>query len=253
MMELRFENIVLERQSGGLAPSSFGVPLGAFLSIVGGTPSLRAEILDTLAGFKIPVAGSIHFCGRPIQTLVPHERPLTVIFKEGNLFNQLTLVDNITLGIQGTLHLRDVERRKVEGVMEYVGLKGLGHTYPEDINQNFRQRASLARSLIAGKPLLLLDEPFEGLDGEEKSAFVSLLRKAHVAFRLTVVMTVASWEDAHGLSSHVALFQEGKLSHVEEACHFFQQVQEDTYGTKPFLKTRSVPGPSFSARANTLA
>ena len=217
---LEFQSVTLGRQSGGVVLGSFAMPKGAILGIVGGRSGLGTQILDTIAGFKSLTFGSMLFGKDELHKQLPHARPLAMIFKEGNLFNQLTLLENVTLGIQGTLQLTEKDRQKVAFIMEYVGLRGVSNRYPETLCQGLVKRASLARALVTEKPLLLFDDPFSDLDGQERPVFERLLRDVHGKFGLTLVVAVPSMDQVKGLASHVVVCEgeqvtyEGSLAQV---------------------------------------
>lgn len=209
-MPLVLEDVKLLKQRAVMT-YHFVVPDGAFMAVIGGRKSMRSALLHLVAGFESPTSGHVYLRDLALHTLMPSERPLTIIFQESNLFNHLNLFENVSLGLKGTLHLNAIERRKVGDFLTYVGLENLFFKKPNDVSPYIQQKAALARSLLGGKPLLLLDEPFGSLQKDERDAYARLLNEVHHTFQLTTLMVVSDPQEAQVLSSHLAVIGGEKI------------------------------------------
>ena len=161
---------------------------GGCIALIGPSGAGKATLLSLIAGFEQPNQGTIFVGEERIDTQAPARRPVTMMFQENNLFNHLTLYQNIALGCHPGLKLTEEDRVLIETAMAATQLGALQSRKPADVSGGERQRAALARCLCQRRPLLLLDEPFTGLDPQlrvEMHELVDELRKTHA---LTVII-----------------------------------------------------------------
>jgi NitT/TauT family transport system ATP-binding protein len=131
---------------------SLEVKHGEFVAIVGPSGCGKTTLLNLLSGFDQPTSGTIERKG---ESRMVHQ-------KDG-LFPWLTVSENIALGLRG---IKDQERRskQVEDLLGLIRLETFGESYPHQLSGGMRQRVELARALAGSSDILLLDEPFSGLD-----------------------------------------------------------------------------------------
>lgn len=190
---------------------------GSFTALVGPSGGGKSTLIDLIAGFLTPDTGRIRFRGQDLLPLPPAERPLSVVFQEDNLFSHLTLAQNLGLGLDPALRLDAAQRIQVEAGLERVGLGGLGPRRPGEVSGGQRQRAALARALIRGRPLLLLDEPVSALDQamrQEMLGLIDLLRREE---GLTVLCSIHTPDDAVGIATALVEIREGRIHRRESA------------------------------------
>lgn len=190
---------------------------GAFTALVGPSGGGKSTLIDLIAGFLKPDAGAIRFRGQDLVPLAPADRPLSVVFQEDNLFSHLTLAQNLGLGLDPALRLDAAQRSQVEAGLERVGLGGLGPRRPGEVSGGQRQRAALARALIRGRPLLLLDEPVSALDQamrQEMLGLIDLLRREE---GLTVLCSIHTPDDAAGIAAKLVEIREGRIHRQDSA------------------------------------
>jgi len=189
-------------------------PDGGFTALVGPSGGGKSTLIDLIAGFLAPSAGSIRFRGQDLRPLAPADRPLSVVFQEHNLFPHLTLAQNLGLGLDPALRLSAEQRRVVDDGLQRVGLDGLGRRLPEEISGGQRQRAALARALIRRRPLLLLDEPVSALDQAMRRDMLALIDSLRRQEGLTVLCSIHTPEDAIGIADHLVEIREGRAFSV---------------------------------------
>lgn len=209
---------MLELDNVALVYPEFGVrydmtvPSGALCALIGPSGGGKTTMLHAIAGFAQPTAGSIRFDGAELIGLAPAERPLSILFQDHNLFPHLTVLQNIGLGIDPRLRLNDTDRQRIDDALARVDLAGMAKRRPAELSGGQRQRVALARALVRDKPLMLLDEPFTGLDPglrHDMIGLVDALRKEH---RLTVLMAIHAPEDAEAVADLVAFVDEGSVA-----------------------------------------
>ena len=190
------------------------VPRGALCALIGPSGGGKTTMLHAIAGFATPTAGTIRFDGKALNDLAPAERPLSILFQDHNLFPHLTIAQNIGLGLDPRLRLGAADRHLIEGALGRVELAGMGNRRPSELSGGQRQRAALARALVRDKPLMLLDEPFTGLDPGLRGEMIALVDSLRRENDLTVLMAIHAPEDAAKWADLVAFVDEGRVAAI---------------------------------------
>lgn len=187
------------------------VKQGDVVAILGPSGAGKSTLLSLLAGFINPESGDITINNISLLPQAPHQRPLSMLFQEHNLFAHLSIADNIGLGIKANLRLSEIEKEQVIHAAQQVGVDELLHRLPEQLSGGQKQRVALARCLVQKKPVLLLDEPFSALDPMLREEMISLINQLIKSQNLSVLMVTHSLQDAKALASHYAFVCEHKI------------------------------------------
>lgn len=199
------------------------VPEGALLGILGPSGGGKSTLLSLIAGFAAPVAGRIRIGGQDVTDLPPHERPVSLIFQEHNLFAHLTAFENAALGLSPGLQISAGQKAQAESALARVGLAGKGAQRPAELSGGERQRVALARALLRDKPVLLLDEPFSGLGPRLRRDMLALLRQIQAERGLTLLLVSHEPEDIRLAASHGCFVADGRMGPVAPVAEFFRQ------------------------------
>ncbi len=187
------------------------VPAGALCGLIGPSGGGKTTLLHAIAGFETPRSGTLRFAGHDLLPLKPAERPLSMLFQEHNLLPHLTAAENVGLGIRPNLRLGESERRQVAQALARVGLGGLGGRRPGALSGGQRQRVAIARALVRKRPLMLLDEPFTGLDPGLRQEMVALVDQLRRDEGLTVLVSIHTPEDLGAVADLIAFVGEGRV------------------------------------------
>jgi thiamine transport system ATP-binding protein len=193
------------------ASFSLTVPKGAMCALIGPSGGGKTTLLNLIAGFVRPSSGTLAFEGQDLVPLAPAERPLSILFQEHNLFPHLTAADNVGLGIDPGLRLSPPQHAEIETALARVELAGLGKRRPGELSGGQRQRVALARALVRRKPLMLLDEPFSGLDPGLRFEMIALVDTLRRENDLTVLMAIHTPSDLAGVADTMAFIDEGRV------------------------------------------
>jgi NitT/TauT family transport system ATP-binding protein len=177
---------------------------GEFISLVGPSGCGKTTLLNMLAGFVQPTAGTVSLDGVPIAGPGPERG---VIFQDYGVFPWLTVRDNIAFGL--TLRANRIppseRERVVARYIELMGLRGFEQAYPKALSGGMKQRVALARAYAVKSDFLLMDEPFGALDAQTRTAMQDLLLHVLETEGKTVLFITHSVEEALYLSSRVVV------------------------------------------------
>jgi thiamine transport system ATP-binding protein len=186
------------------------IAAGARLALLGPSGSGKSTLLSLIAGFEWPDAGRIAWDGRDITRAAVTDRPVSILFQDGNLFPHLTVFENVALGLRPDLRLSQADRARVEDSLAQVGLSGYGPRRPGALSGGQQARVALARMLLRDRPLALLDEPFAALDPGLKTEMLALVRELCATRGLTLVMACHDLRDAERLCDRLWLLEDGQ-------------------------------------------
>jgi len=181
------------------------------VAILGQSGSGKSTLLDIVAGFIEPSAGSIKLNGQELLGQSVEKRPITILFQNHNLFEHLTVQKNILLGVNKTLKDSIEEVEKVQDILKEVGLEEHEHKLASELSGGQQQRVALARVLMRREPMLLLDEPFSGLDDATRIEMLELVRKITNEHKLHTIMVTHDTDDCDRIANHVYEMQNHTL------------------------------------------
>lgn len=189
---------------------SLEVAPGEFQVLVGPSGCGKTTLLNAVAGFHPITSGEIRLdgdvlCG-PDQPQAEPGSDRVVVFQNGALFPWKTVLDNVTYGpiVQRTMTKRDARDRARER-MAQVGLAGLEDSYPGELSSGMARRVEIVRALMNDPKVLLLDEPFRGMDALTKSVMHESLLELYDRERVTIFFITHDIEEAVFLGSKVAV------------------------------------------------
>ena len=183
--------------------SNFKVPIGTGAALMGPSGSGKSSILSVIAGFYQPQKSLVIFKGQPLGPLKPAERPLTILFQEHNLFTHMNVWQNIAIGLNNKLKINQRQQGLIDESLAWVGLEGFQNRSPATLSGGQKQRVALARCLARNKPLLLLDEPFVGLDQSRQQTMRELIKRMIKEKAMTLLIATHQQEDADQLCDQV--------------------------------------------------
>lgn len=164
-------------------------PHGVF-AVIGPSGAGKSTLLGGIAGFVPQSDGQLLWQDRDITQADPADRPVSMVFQDGNLFPHLSIMQNAALACAPKLRPTPEVRDKVEAMLERVGLKGLSDRKPAALSGGQQSRAALARALLQDRSVLLMDEPFSALGPALKDQMLDLsVTLAQEAGRTLIMIT----------------------------------------------------------------
>ena len=180
---------------------SFEVPTATTLAITGPSGVGKSTVLQAICGLVRIAEGAIFVDDRDITQLPTHKRGIGMVTQSNDLFPHLTVSQNIAFG----LRLRGTSPREtsdlVEEMLELVGLADFAHRDIHSLSGGESRRIALARALAPSPSILLLDEPFTGLDDETRDALMHQVKSILQSSSVTSVLVTHDHSEADFLSS----------------------------------------------------
>ncbi|WP_242221018.1 ABC transporter ATP-binding protein [Bacillus cereus group sp. BfR-BA-01380] len=173
---------------------SFKVEDGEFLGVMGPSGSGKTTLLNILAGIDKATAGEIFIDGKNILTMkkddmaIFRRNHMGFIFQDFNLLDSLTVKENIGFPLTLDRIKPKIIEEKVNGLIEYLGLKKVENSYPYNISGGQKQRVAQARTLIKEPKIILGDEPTGNLDSKSSTNIMESFKKINEEKKATIVM-----------------------------------------------------------------
>ncbi|MGI9353210.1 MAG: ABC transporter ATP-binding protein [Rhizobiaceae bacterium] len=192
---------------------SLEVAPGKVLCLLGPSGSGKTSLLRIAAGLIETFSGVVKIDGQEVSSprkfVPPEKRGVGLVFQDYALFPHLTLMQNIEFGLTA-LSAGDAKRQAMR-LLSRVGMEDRADQYPHVLSGGEQQRIALARALAPRPGILLMDEPFSGLDSRLRDSIreqsIELLRET----RSTAIIVTHDAEEALRVGDHIALIRDGKL------------------------------------------
>jgi len=212
--ELVFDHVAFAvRSKPILHDINFKLTPGEIVSVLGPSGCGKTTLLRLAAGVSRPTQGRILLDGEvvagPAQFVPPEARSIGLVFQDFALFPHLTVLDNVRYGLHRWR--RDEALAAATRALARVGLAGLAGAYPHQLSGGEQQRVALARAISPRPQILLMDEPFSGLDQrlreDVRKETLALLKE----IRATVVLVTHDPREALEVSDRVMLMRGGRI------------------------------------------
>jgi thiamine transport system ATP-binding protein len=206
---LRCEDLVI-RQGGFVLSARITVPAGARIAVVGPSGAGKSTLFGAIAGFVGLSSGRITWQGARFDRSPPWQRPVSILFQDGNLFPHLNAADNVALALSPRLRPSPSDRARVRLMLAQVGLGDLADRRPGELSGGQQSRVALARILLAERPVVLLDEPFAALGPGLKEEMLDLALRLLTDAGRTVLLVTHDPEEAARLDGGLVTVAEGR-------------------------------------------
>ena len=181
-LQVRLKKVVLDYD--------FSVNEGEIVTIQGRSGVGKTTLLNVIAGFESAHAGDVTWQGQSLLPMKVVQRPVSMLFQEHNLFEHLSVWQNLLFGLTGD----DLNARIQQGA-ETLEIAEQIHKSPMQLSGGQRQRVAILRTLLRPEPIVLLDEPFAELDAATRIIANDWVRETAKASHKTVLLVTHQDED----------------------------------------------------------
>jgi ABC-type Fe3+/spermidine/putrescine transport system ATPase subunit len=199
------------------------VDSGELVCLLGPSGCGKTTTLRIVAGFLGPDVGKVVIDGRDVTHLPPERRPTAMVFQNYALWPHMSVFDNVAF----PLKLRKLPRaeiaKRVEGMLELVGLTHHLRSRPAHISGGEQQRVALARALVQEPAVLLLDEPLSNLDAKLRVRVREDIRDIQLRLGITTLVVTHDQDEALSIGDRVAVMNGGRIEQVAPPDALYRQ------------------------------
>lgn len=183
---------------------SLDLAAGEIVSVIGPSGSGKSTLLSLLTGALAPDAGTIRFEGRPLPAQhLPRDRPFAFMPQRDVLLPWRRIIDNAGIGLEVAGASRAAARARAGELFAPFGLAGTERRYPRQLSGGMRQRVSFLRTVVLGRPVLLLDEPFSALDAITRDELQQWLLRIWAEHRWSILLITHDIREALRMADRV--------------------------------------------------
>jgi spermidine/putrescine transport system ATP-binding protein len=231
------------------------VESGEFFSLLGPSGCGKTTTLRLIAGFEQPSTGRIMLDGADMAGVAPHKRNVNTVFQSYALFPFLSVYDNVAFGLRYQKLPKREAATRVHEALDLVELGSFAKRRPSTLSGGQQQRAALARALVLGPAVLLLDEPLGALDAKLRRSLKVELKKLQERVGITFLYVTHDQEEALTMSDRLAVMNSGRIVQIGDPRQVYEE-PADTYvadflGVSNLMEVDVVergPGTAYSIR-----
>ncbi|MFN0217455.1 MAG: ABC transporter ATP-binding protein [Hyphomicrobium sp.] len=252
---VNLENVVRAYgDADALAGVSLTVASGEIVGLLGPSGCGKTTLLRIVSGIERPTSGRVLIndfeVAGPERFVPPEQRSVGLMFQDFALFPHLSVLDNVAFGLKGLG--ADDRRRAALAIIDRVGLSNFVSAFPSTLSGGQQQRTALARAIAPRPAVMLMDEPFSGLDVQLRDQMqeetLMLLRET----RATSLIVTHHPEEAMRLSDRIAVMKAGRIVQVGGAETLYQ-VPASLFVARLFSEINEIPARVSGGRIETAA
>jgi ABC-type Fe3+/spermidine/putrescine transport system ATPase subunit len=187
---------------------------GEFFTFLGPSGCGKTTSMRMIAGLEFPSEGTIYYDDMDVTQLPSFKRNTGMVFQNYALWPHMKVAENVAYGLDIRKVPRDEIKKRVDDVIELVGLKGMGDRFPNQLSGGQQQRVALARVLVIEPDILLLDEPLSNLDAKLRVEMREEIKDIQRKLGITTIYVTHDQEEAMAISDRLAIQNHGKIMQV---------------------------------------
>ena len=195
---------------------SMTIEPGEIVGIIGYSGAGKSTLVRMINGLDTPSSGELlldetNIVGMSERKLRSIRRNIGMIFQQFNLMSSRTAAGNIEYPLQLQGVGKQERAKRVQELLDFVGLGDKGKSYPEQLSGGQKQRVGIARALATNPSLLLADEATSALDPTTTQEVLDLLRRVNKEFGITIVVITHEMEVVRSIADKVAVMENGRV------------------------------------------
>ena len=201
---------------------------GDIFGIIGMSGAGKSTLVRCINFLEQPTSGSVVIDGKDLASLTPKElrqlrQQVSMIFQHFNLLSQRDVRGNIAFAMEIAGMKRPQIEKRIDELLEIVGLTDRQHNYPSQLSGGQQQRVAIARALATNPKIILCDEATSALDPTTTTSILNLLREINRKMGITIVIITHEMSVVESTCTHVAIIDDGQLAECGTVESVFSQ------------------------------
>ena len=201
---------------------------GDIFGIIGMSGAGKSTLVRCINFLERPTSGSVVIDGKDLASLTPKElrqlrQQVSMIFQHFNLLSQRDVRGNIAFAMEIAGMKRPQIEKRIDELLEIVGLTDRQHNYPSQLSGGQQQRVAIARALATNPKIILCDEATSALDPTTTTSILNLLREINRKMGITIVIITHEMSVVESTCTHVAIIDDGQLAECGTVESVFSQ------------------------------
>jgi multiple sugar transport system ATP-binding protein len=188
---------------------------GEFIALVGPSGCGKSTLLAIIAGLKTASEGEIRIDGRIVNSVVPKDRDIAMVFQSYALYPTMTARQNMTFGMESRVP-KAQQNAAIARVAALLQIEPLLNRKPCQLSGGQRQRVAIGRALVRDPKLFLFDEPLSNLDAKLRVEMRTEIKKLHLRVGRTTIYVTHDQIEAMTLASRIAVIHQGAIQEFDE-------------------------------------
>lgn len=184
---------------------------GDYVFLLGPTGCGKTTTLRMIAGLENPTKGKVLIDGKNVEGIRPEDRDMGFIFQHFEIFDHLTIWENVTFGLEMRGYEDDYIIEKAEKALNTVGLLDYADEFPSVFGNPGLQKLGIARAIATGAKILIMDEPLGSLDPKVSKVFRHELRNLIKDLELTAIHVTHNQEEAMAIADQIIIMRTGRI------------------------------------------
>ena len=180
------------------------------IAIIGPSGCGKSTLLKIINGLETEYSGDVLLNGINVNNIPVNKRDIVLMFQDNLLFPHMTIFENIEFSLKMKKYPKHEIKKMVEEVARDIHLEDKLNKYPKELSGGQQRRVALARAVISKPKLLLLDEPFTGLDKEIKLEIMNLVKIIREKYNTSIIFVTHDLSEAEYLGAKCIEFKKGE-------------------------------------------
>lgn len=221
-MSLKLENIKVNMGGNEILHNiNLNMNKGEFVSLLGPSGCGKSTLLKSIAGLNELKEGKVILFEKEIQNIPPEKRGTVIVFQDLRLFPHLSVEKNIAFAMNLSKVNKKEQKEVVSKLLKDVQLEGFENRKIKELSGGQMQRVALARALAAKPNILLLDEPFSGLDEKLRIEMGQLVKKLQRKNNMNMILVTHDKNEALQLSDRIAIMMHGDITQYDNPYNMY--------------------------------
>lgn len=195
---------------------------GEFIAFVGPSGCGKSTTLRMIAGFEEITSGDFYIDGKRMNTVLPRDRGISMVFQNYALYPHMTVEKNISYGLKNMKVPADEIKKKVDWAIDILGLSEYRYRKPKNLSGGQRQRVALGRAIVKDQKLFLMDEPLSNLDAKLRVSMRSEISKLHRQLGSTTIYVTHDQVEAMTMADRIVIMKDGVIQQVGKPMELYE-------------------------------